>query len=533
MLPPQDASKVSNKASSNAAIKTCPKSLAKTMHIARSRRDSSPRKVGRTQPENVTSSHIFSRALAIVADEIGVPVSDLTDDSAFADFGVDSLLSLTITARFREELDIDLEPSIFNDYPVVCDMKRLFPTNSSDDSYNTNVSQREECVVSSDSSQSTPEIQSRDELLEGAEIRSNDRGDSIVRILTFAMAEAIGVSAEEIKTCADFGELGMDSLMSLTLLANLKEELDMDLPSDFFSENNTLDAIKATLDPNSESRKSKESPSFDPLPEKLPASKEIPMATSILLQGSMKAATKKLFLFPDGSGSATSYAALPPVGADIAVLGLNCPYMKCPQDLTCTLKELNTSYLAEIRRRQPQGPYHLGGWSAGGICAYDVAQRLIEQGEKVSSLILIDSPFPIGLTRLPPRLYHFFNSIGLFGMDNKAPPDWLLPHFLAFVEALNSYAAKPFPAGTAPKTYLILARKGVYDSTTERLQPQPDDTKEMKWLLENRKGFGTNGWDQLVGDSVFVEDMKGANHFTMMKGENGLQLSEFIRRAIG
>ena len=532
MLPLQGASNVSNKASSNAAIKTCPKSLPKTMHIVRSQENSGLRKVGRTQSENVDSSHIFSRALVIVADEIGVPVSELTDDSAFADFGVDSLLSLTITARFREELDIEIEPSIFNDYPVVCDMKRFFPTNSSNDSYTTNVTQRE-CVVSSDSSQSTPEIESQDELLEDAEIRSNDREASIVRILTFAMAEAIGVSAEEIKTCADFGELGMDSLMSLTLLANLKEELDMDLPPDFFSENNTLDAIKKTLGFNSESRKSKESPSFDPIPEKLPASKEIPMATSILLQGIMKAATKKLFLFPDGSGSATSYATLPPVGADIAVLGLNCPYMKCPQDLTCTLKELNTSYLAEIRRRQPHGPYHLGGWSAGGICAYDVAQRLIEQGEQVSSLILIDSPFPIGLTKLPPRLYHFFNSIGLFGMDNKAPPDWLLPHFLAFVEALNSYVAKAFPAGTAPNTYLILARNGVYDSTTERLQPQPDDTKEMKWLLENRKDFGTNGWDQLVGDRLSVEDMREANHFTMMKGENGLQLSDFIRRAIG
>lgn len=41
-------------------------------------------------------------AMEIISDESGVAVGDLTDDTNFADVGVDSLLGLTISARFRE-----------------------------------------------------------------------------------------------------------------------------------------------------------------------------------------------------------------------------------------------------------------------------------------------------------------------------------------------------------------------------------------------------------------------------------------------
>src|SRR5262249_39510748 len=147
-------------------------------------------------------------------------------------------------------------------------------------------------------------------------------------------------------------------------------------------------------------------------------------------------------------------------------------------------------------------------------------------GERVESLILIDSPFPIGLTKLPPRLYHFFNSISLFGAGDKPPPEWLLPHFLAFVDALDSYKTKPFQPGTAPKTHLILARDGVYKSAGgARLEPQDDDTREMHWLLNDREDLGSNGWDTLVGgENLKVEVMEGANHFTMMEGDKGIML---------
>lgn len=51
-------------------------------------------------------------------------------------------------------------------------------------------------------------------------------------------------------------------------------------------------------------------------------------------------------------------------------------------------------YLNLIRSVQPQGPYVMGGFSIGGILAFEVAQRLRQAGERVALLILLDSMLP-------------------------------------------------------------------------------------------------------------------------------------------
>lgn len=125
-------------------------------------------------------------------------------------------------------------------------------------------------------------------------------------------------------------------------------------------------------------------------------------------------ASKTLWLVPDGSGLATSYLPLPDIDATVAVYGLSSPSIKHTEGMSqYPFSNLTATYLTEIPRRQPHGPYYLGGWSAGGICAYDAAQSLVAVGEEVKRLILIDSPNPIGLQKLPPRLYDDFNRVGI------------------------------------------------------------------------------------------------------------------------
>ena len=54
-------------------------------------------------------------------------------------------------------------------------------------------------------------------------------------------------------------------------------------------------------------------------------------------------------------------------------------------------------YLQEIRRVQPHGPYRIGGYSFGGLVAYEMAQHLHAQGEEVALLALFDtSPGKMG-----------------------------------------------------------------------------------------------------------------------------------------
>ena len=56
--------------------------------------------------------------------------------------------------------------------------------------------------------------------------------------------------------------------------------------------------------------------------------------------------------------------------------------------------EMARDYLAEIRSVQPHGPYLLGGFSGGGIAAYEMAQQLRAAGEEVALLVLLDTPLP-------------------------------------------------------------------------------------------------------------------------------------------
>lgn len=63
-----------------------------------------------------------------------------------------------------------------------------------------------------------------------------------------------------------------------------------------------------------------------------------------------------------------------------------------------TVEDMAAHYIQEIQTIQPNGPYYLGGRCFGGIVAYEMARQLVQQGEKVALLALIDGG-------LPPNIY--------------------------------------------------------------------------------------------------------------------------------
>ncbi len=63
-------------------------------------------------------------------------------------------------------------------------------------------------------------------------------------------------------------------------------------------------------------------------------------------------------------------------------------------------------YLEAIQSLQPEGPYYLGGYSAGGILAFEVAQQLLAQGEEVAFLAILDMPAPNPAYRFWWRIAH-------------------------------------------------------------------------------------------------------------------------------
>ena len=55
-----------------------------------------------------------------------------------------------------------------------------------------------------------------------------------------------------------------------------------------------------------------------------------------------------------------------------------------------TIETMAASYIKTMRDVQPEGPYFLAGFCAGGLIAYEIAQQLRVQGQAVDLLVLID-----------------------------------------------------------------------------------------------------------------------------------------------
>jgi non-ribosomal peptide synthetase component F/thioesterase domain-containing protein/acyl carrier protein len=56
-----------------------------------------------------------------------------------------------------------------------------------------------------------------------------------------------------------------------------------------------------------------------------------------------------------------------------------------------TIEAMAADYLAEIKQRQPTGPYYLCGYSSGGLAAFEIARRLSESGDDVRLVGLFDT----------------------------------------------------------------------------------------------------------------------------------------------
>ncbi|WP_291101821.1 type I polyketide synthase [Hydrogenophaga sp.] len=82
------------------------------------------------------------------------------------------------------------------------------------------------------------------------------------------------------------------------------------------------------------------------------------------------------------------------LGVDRPFYGLQARGLYGDQAPHETFEEAAADYIAEMRQVQPHGPYLLGGFSGGGITAFEIARQLESAGEKVSLLVLLDTPLP-------------------------------------------------------------------------------------------------------------------------------------------
>ncbi|MET7671356.1 non-ribosomal peptide synthetase [Micromonospora luteifusca] len=87
-----------------------------------------------------------------------------------------------------------------------------------------------------------------------------------------------------------------------------------------------------------------------------------------------------------------------------------------------TMEAMAAEYREELRRHQPEGPYVLGGWSSGGLLAYEVARQLTEQGQR-SHVFMVDSETRELDLPSDERERHL---AFLMGLTQGAPPETLM-----------------------------------------------------------------------------------------------------------
>lgn len=192
---------------------------------------------------NEARPDVFAKALAIVAEESGIAEADLTDSTNFADIGVDSLLGLTISARFKEELDTEVDfNALLFEHPTVGELKLFFgggggaggdspaePSSySSSFGFITPQSSTSQASASSDTETVISSRTSTDgDMFDSPKQEPIGKFD-FTRALQ-VISEESGVAVEDLTDDTVFADAGVDSLLSLVIVSRFRDELELDI----------------------------------------------------------------------------------------------------------------------------------------------------------------------------------------------------------------------------------------------------------------------------------------------------------------
>ncbi|MBE8597834.1 non-ribosomal peptide synthase/polyketide synthase [Xenorhabdus sp. BG5] len=100
-----------------------------------------------------------------------------------------------------------------------------------------------------------------------------------------------------------------------------------------------------------------------------------------------------LFFVPTGIGDYSyAFGVTEHIQSGCPIYALPWPAMN--EELISTMEMLATRVITFMKAVQPEGPYRICGYSSGGILAYAIAQQLLNSGDNVNFLGLIDTYAP-------------------------------------------------------------------------------------------------------------------------------------------
>ena len=172
------------------------------------------------------------------------------------------------------------------------------------------------------------------------------------------------LSVEKVGIQDNFFDLGGHSLLAIRLINQIEKRLGKSLSLASLFQSPTVESLARNLQ---EVRKTEQHSSLVPF--------------------QMSGSKPPLFLH------GASFELSRYLGKDQPIYGLE-PHGQDGRRAPDSVEEMASDCLRQIRSIQPEGPYFIGGFSFGGLVAFEMAQQLLREGQEVRRLILIDPTAP-------------------------------------------------------------------------------------------------------------------------------------------
>ncbi|MBK8901319.1 MAG: non-ribosomal peptide synthase/polyketide synthase [Anaerolineaceae bacterium] len=301
----------------------------------------------------------------------------------------------------------------------------------------------------------------------------------------------------------NFFELGGHSLLAIRLVAAMQKATAVKLPLPRLFQEGTIAAIARYMsDPTTQTAHS-------PLVTLRPGRSDQP----------------PLIVIHPGSGQVLPYLGLvQALPAQQPVYGLQSLGLLPHTPAQTDIASMAASYLQALEATDIGRPYHLLGWSMGGVVALEMAQQLAAADQAVGSLTLIDTFAPSGQVELPPAttlLQWFAQDTGYLSPKTKLN---LLPDGASIDAQLRHLWPQLQAAGHLPEelTWDEFARQfTVFQANYAAMQaygPRPFAHPVQLIVAKNsarRQKDKWLGWQAYLAQ-LSVEVLRG-NHFTLLQ----------------
>ena len=308
----------------------------------------------------------------------------------------------------------------------------------------------------------------------------------------------------------DFFELGGHSLVAMRLFTKIKNTYDVDLGLATLLEARTIEKLASVI--RAARKPAKNGP------------KPWPALVPIQTKGSRP----PIYFVGGWAGNVLTFEVISRyMGPDQPVYGLQPQGLDGKQPFLTSIEDIASNYLPAIRSVQPHGPYYLGGYSFGGVVAFEIAQQLQAQGEEVALVAFIDTiewrywqrpPTPLERLEIYQlRIRKLFASGGLEYLKDR-----LRAKALRARTGLYRMMGRPMPL---PLRTIVQANRFAAANYVPRRYPgRLTLFRCLERDIRDRDDYFL-GWSGLAGGGVDVIDVPG-HHLTITKEPHVRALAE-------